>query len=64
MAGTVTRRNSTPVLENSQGDDSKAKGGKSLLKAALIVLAVWRLSAYLVCTKPGISSTCSSWSVC
>jgi hypothetical protein len=41
VAGTVTRRNSTPVLENSQGDDSKAKGGKSLLKAALIVLAVW-----------------------
>jgi hypothetical protein len=39
MAGTVTRRNSTPVLDNSHTDDSKA--GKSLLKAALPLLAVW-----------------------
>jgi hypothetical protein len=41
VADTVTRRNSTPVLENSQGDDSKATAGKSLLKAAAFVLAVW-----------------------
>lgn len=41
MADTVTRRNSTPVLNNSQADYGQANGGKSLLKAALLVLAVW-----------------------
>ena len=41
MAGTVTQRNSAPVLEDSQGNDNKAKAGKRLLMAALFVLAVW-----------------------
>ena len=41
MAVTVTRRNSTPVLDKSQADVSDSNGGKSLLKAALLLLAVW-----------------------
>lgn len=33
MAGTVTRRNSTPILDTSQTNVRDAKGGKNLLKA-------------------------------
>lgn len=43
MAGTVSRRHSAPVLPNSQTNVSEANGGKSFLKAALLLLAVWFL---------------------
>ena len=41
MAHTVSQRHSAPVLRNSQADVKEAKGGKSFLKAALLLLAVW-----------------------
>ena len=43
MAGTVTQRNSTPALDNPQADLGDAKGGRSLLRAALLLLTVWLL---------------------
>lgn len=45
MAGTVTRRNSTPVCNNSQAEISDTNAGKSLLKVALLLLAVWLVGA-------------------
>ena len=44
MAGTVTRRNSTPIVDNSQADGSKPKGGRSRLTAALSSLETHALS--------------------
>ena len=41
MAGTVSRRHAAPVLRNSQTTVSEAKGGRNLLKVALLLLAVW-----------------------
>ena len=41
MADTVSRRHSAPVLRNSQTNVTEAHGGKSFLKVALLLLAVW-----------------------
>ena len=43
MAGTVSRRDSAPVLTTSTA--KPAKGGQRLLQAALFVLAVWLVGA-------------------
>ena len=41
MAIPVSRRHSAPVLRTSQADVREAKGGKRLLRAALLLLVVW-----------------------
>lgn len=45
MAGTVSRRDSAPVLRSTKADISAVRGGKMLLKAAILILAVWFVGA-------------------
>jgi hypothetical protein len=45
VAGRVSRRDSAPVPHNSTADVASARGGQRLLKAALLVLAVWSVGA-------------------